>query len=117
MVDALRMYGFISQDVPTASTRGEVTGTLLSAMKRADYPAQAVARLPDSGRDLLRLVTEHGGTSGSLVNLEYRYRGTGSDVSLFWVALRSLMRLGLAYVLHGQERPYVVLAEGVASVT
>jgi len=31
----------------------------------------------------------------------------------FWVALRSLMRLGLAFVFHGQAKSYIVLAEGV----
>ncbi len=38
--------------------------------------------------------------------------GTGGSNS-FWAGLRSLMRLGLAYILHGQYKPYIILAEGV----
>ena len=110
----LKLYGFLDEGAQLGSTREERMATLLPILTQADYVSRAVACLPETGRDVLRRVIQGGGTSGNYFELLGDYVAVHRESNSFWAGLRSLMRLGLAYVFHGQYKPYVVLAQGVA---
>ena len=113
MADALKMLGFLERDVEVGCARAEVTATLLRVMTREDYLKRALTCVPQAGRELLGILASHGGTSGHFFDIQARYLALEREMVSFWVGLRSLMRLGLAFVFHGQAKSYIVLAEGV----
>jgi hypothetical protein len=112
----LRMAGILDEGVEMASDREQVMAVLLPVLTRPDYIRRAVATLPATGRDVLQRVIVRGGTSGNYYDLLDGYVSVHRESNSSWAGLRSLMRLGLAYVFHGQHKPYVVLAEGVSDV-
>ena len=83
-------------------------------MTMEDYIKRALAHLPQTGLEVLKLMIEHGGTSGNYFDILNIYTSSYHESNSFWAGLRSLMRLGLAFIFHGQHKPYVILAEGVA---
>jgi uncharacterized protein (DUF362 family) len=113
MASALKMHGFLDENVGVGSAREDIIGALLSVMSLPDYLDKAVASLPQTGQDVLRLLLTHGGTSGDYYDILREYLSSGRDSNSFWAGLRSLLRLGLAFLFHGQYKCYVVLAEGV----
>jgi hypothetical protein len=110
----LKLYGFMVEEVEIGNRRAEAMAVLIPILTHGDYVSRAVACLPETGRDLLRRVIQGGGTSGNYFDLLDDYVAVHRESNSFWAGLRSLMRLGLAYIFHGQHKPYVVLIEGVA---
>jgi hypothetical protein len=84
-------------------------------MAEETYIERAVACLPETGLEVLTLIKERGGTSGNYFDILNTYTAIHHESNSFWAGLRSLMRLGLAYLMHGQHKYYVILAEGVVS--
>ena len=113
--NALKMHGFLEVGTEVGTTRTEITATLLGVMKQQDYVKRTLACLPQTGLEVLQLVTERGGTSGNYFDILNEYVSAYHESNSFWAGLRSLMRLGLAFVFHGQHKPYVILAEGVVN--
>ena len=108
----LEQAGFVEQ-APPPGTRQAATAALLPVLTAEGYVARALQALPETGRDVLRRVIQRGGTSGSYYALLDDYVSEHRESNSWWAGLRSLMRLGLAYLFSGQHKPYIVLAEGV----
>ena len=116
IADALKMYHFLDEDKEVATSRMELTSMLLRVMGGGDYLRKAVACLPKQGRELLALLVSSGGTSGDFYRIRDEFVTGDRNLDHFWAGLRSVMRLGLAFLFHGQAKNYVVLAEGVTKV-
>jgi uncharacterized protein (DUF362 family) len=112
----LALAGLVGQET-LFETRQAATEALLAVLTGEGYVARALATLPETGRDVLQRIIQHGGTSGSYYDLLDNYVALHRESNSWWAGLRSLMRLGLAYILSGQHKPYIVLAEGVARST
>ena len=111
--NGLRMHGFVSERDSPAFGRDEATAQLLGITQRDGFIGRALGCLPDTGRWVLGLIVERGGTSGNYYDILSTYTAKADESNSFWAGLRSLMRLGLAFIFHGQYKPYIVLAEGV----
>ena len=107
----LKMHGFLPADAKLDSSRTDLTNTLLSVTTEESYIKRALAILPESGLEVLALIKEHGGTSGDYYDILNLYTAIHHESNSFWAGLRSMMRLGLAFIFHGQFKPYVILAE------
>jgi hypothetical protein len=108
------MHEFMSEEDSPAGGRDEATAQLLDVMQRDGFISRALECLPEAGRRVLHLIVERGGTSGNYYDILNTYTADTGESNSFWAGLRSLMRLGLAFLFHGQYKPYIVLAEGVA---
>ena len=109
----LRMYGFVSEKDTLASGRDEITAQLLGVMQTSDYVDRALKCLPEMGTRVLSLILARGGTSGGYFDILSTYTAESGESNSFWAGLRSLLRLGLAFIFHGQHKPYIILSEGV----
>ena len=109
----LRMYGFVPENGTLASGRDEITKQLVGVMQSSDYVHRALECLPEPGMRVLSLIIERGGTSGGYFDILDTYTAESGESNSFWAGLRSLLRLGLAFIFHGQHRSYVILSEGV----
>ncbi len=109
----LAMHGFLPDDAALDLPRTDLTRTLLRVMTEEDYTQRALACLPETGLEVLALIKGHGGTSGDYYDILNRYTAIHHESNSFWAGLRSMMRLGLAFLFGGQHKFYVVLAEGV----
>jgi uncharacterized protein (DUF362 family) len=113
--NGLRMHDFLPTSAELCSSRTELTETLLSIMAEVTYVERALACLPETGLEVLELIKQRGGTSGDYYDILNTYTAVHHESNSFWAGLRSLMRLGLAFLMHGQHKFYVILAEGVVS--
>jgi uncharacterized protein (DUF362 family) len=109
----LALVGVVDRET-AYDTRQAAMAALLPVLTGEGYVARALETLPETGRDVLRRVIQRGGTSGNYYALLDDYVSVHRESNSWWAGLRSLMRLGLAYIFHGQFKPYIVLAEGVA---
>ena len=109
----LKMHGFLPTDAVLDAARADLTHTLRKAMAEESYIKRALTCLPDSGLEVLALIKEHGGTSGDYYDILNRYTAIHRESNSFWAGLRSMTRLGLAFLFHGQHKFYVILAEGI----
>ena len=113
MTRALMAVGLAPADLPFGATRVELTSQLLTVVSKPGYYGRALERIHRPGLDLLRLIAQHGGTSGDFYSIANEFKQRTGDDYLFWPAHRSLTRLGLAYVFHGFNRSYFILPEGL----
>jgi hypothetical protein len=113
LFNGLRMHGFVPEGDSFPSSREEGVSRLLEVMQSDGFVEKALDCLPEMGRRVLGLIIAHGGTSGSYYDVLHAYTAGTTESNSFWAGLRSLMRLGLAFIFHGQYRPHIVLAEGV----
>lgn len=111
--NGLKMHGFLSERESIPSGREETMGKLCSVIEKGDYYKSALDLLPETGVRVLELVIDRGGTSGNYYDILHTYTSKTGESNSFWAGLRSLMRLGLAFIFHGQYKPYIILAEGV----
>ncbi|MFC1712507.1 DUF362 domain-containing protein [Candidatus Poribacteria bacterium] len=111
----LKFNGFLQQDKGMSSSRDEVVESILGIIKKEGYIEKALASLPETGLEVLELVKERGGTSGNYFDILDTYTSVHHESNSFWAGLRSMMRLGLAFLFHGQHKCYIILAEGVLS--
>lgn len=111
--NALKMHSFLQTDTELSSSREEITEVILGVMTKEDYIERSLSCLPETGLEVLELIKEHGGTSGDYFDILNTYTSLHHESNSFWAGLRSLMRLGLVFLLHGQHKCYVILAEGV----
>ncbi len=109
----LKMHGFLPANAALDLSRADLTHTLLSVTAEESYIKRALACLPETGLEVLSLIKDHGGTSGDYYDILNRYTAIYHETNAFWAGLRSLMRLGLAFLFHGQHKYYVILAEGI----
>jgi uncharacterized protein (DUF362 family) len=109
----LRMYGFVPEKDTLASGRDDISKQLLGVMRSSDYVHRALKCLPETGTRVLSLIIERGGTSGGYFDILDTYTAESGESNSFWAGLRSLLRLGLAFIFHGQHKPYIILSEGV----
>jgi len=87
---------------------------LLDRMSRPDYFGAALARLGNQARDLMKVILAEGGTSGDIYALQRSFGDRpGGDDYVFFPAMRDLIRFGLAYVIGGMNRTYVVVPAGL----
>ena len=111
--NGLQIHGFASEPDTLAEGRREATVQLLDIMLSDGFIKRALSSLPDTGRKVLKLIIERGGTSGDYFDILFAYTAGTGESNSFWAGLRSLMRLGLAFIFHGQHKPYIILSEGV----
>ena len=109
----LKIYGFLAQEAPPGTTKKEAISTLMGVMRKENYIERALELLPETGWTVLNLIMERGGTSGNYFDILHTYTDDTGESNSFWAGLRSMIRLGLVYVFHGQYKSYVLLAEGV----
>lgn len=113
--NALKIHGFIREDNDLGSSREEITENILSVMAQENYIERAIECLKQNGLEVLKLIVEHGGTSGNYFDILDIYVSVYKESNSFWAGLRSLMRLGLAYIFQGQYKNYIILTEGVTN--
>lgn len=113
IVSGLKLHGFIAADGENSTKREEMAGQIRSVIETDGYLKKALDSLPATGNRVLAMIIERGGTAGSFFDILHIYTDETGESNSFWAGLRSLMRLGLAYILHGQYKPYIILAEGV----
>ena len=111
----LKLHGFLPADTELGSSRAELNSTLLNVMEEGTYIERALVVLPETGLEVLALIKKSGGTSGNYYDILNTYTSIYHESNSFWAGLRSLMRLGLTYLTHGQHKYYVILAEGIVS--
>jgi hypothetical protein len=109
----LALAGFVNDDA-LPDSQGAALAFLLPVLTEEHYVRRALDCLPETGRDVLQRVILRGGTSGNYYDLLDDYVVIHRESNSWWAGLRSLMRLGLAFLFGGQHKPYIVLAEGVA---
>jgi uncharacterized protein (DUF362 family) len=109
----LQIHGFASEQDSLSTERREATTQLLEIMLSDGFITKAIRSLPDTGKAVLDLIIERGGTSGNYFDILFAYTSETGESNSFWAGLRSLMRLGLAFIFHGQHKPYIILSEGV----
>jgi hypothetical protein len=109
----LKICGFLAEETPLGTTKEETISTLMGAMEKENYIQRALEFLPETGWTVLNLILERGGTSGNYFDILHTYTDDTGESNSFGAGLRSMIRLGLAYVFHGQYKSYVLLAEGV----
>lgn len=112
----LKIYGFLAKEAPLGTTKEEAICTLMEVMEKENYIEKALELLPETGWTVLDIIMERGGTSGNYFDILHTYTDDTGESNSFWVGLRSMIRLGLAYVFHGQYKSYVLLAEGVVGL-
>jgi len=112
----LKVYGFLAEEAPLCTTKEETISTLMGVMEKENYIERALELLPETGWTVLNLIMERGGTSGNYFDILHTYTDDTGESNSFWAGLRSMIRLGLTYVFHGQYKSYVLLAEGVAGL-
>jgi uncharacterized protein (DUF362 family) len=112
--NGLKMYEFIPDNDPEPAGRFEVIDRLRDVIEHDGYFAKVMGLLPESGCKVLELIVERGGTAGNYYDILHTYTSVTGESNSFWAGLRSLMRLGLAFIFHGQYKPYILLAEGIA---
>ena len=108
------MYGLLDKENQMGNTRAEITNALLKVVTKGNYVERAVQCLPETGLSVPGLIVDRGGTAGNYFGILDEYVSHHRESNSFWAGLRSSMRLGLAFVFHGQHTPYIVLAEGLA---
>ena len=113
ILKGLQMYKFVTDEDAPASSRKEVTAQLLEVIDIDGYIEKALSCLPESGVRVLDLIIERGGTSGNFYDIINTYTAETNESNSFFAGLRSLTRLGLAFLFHGQFKPCILLAEGV----
>ena len=111
----LKMHGFLPIDVKLDSSRTGLTNTLFRITAEESFIKRALVYLPETGLAVLALIKEHGGTSGDYYDILNRYTAIHRESNSFWAGLRSMMRLGLAFLFHGQHKFYVILAAGMVN--
>lgn len=111
----LQLHGFIPESDAPAPARDDTRNQLLEIMQDGGYVARALDCLPDTGRRVLDLIIQQGGTSGNYFDILHTYTSETGESNSFWAGLRSLIRLGLAFIFQSQYEPYVVLLEGVTN--
>jgi len=112
----LKIYGFLAKEAPLGTTKEEAIPTLMEVMEKENYIEKALELLLETGWTVLDIIMERGGTSGNYFDILHTYTDDTGESNSFWVGLRSMIRLGLAYVFHGQYKSYVLLAEGVVGL-
>jgi hypothetical protein len=114
IADGLGMAGFLSEK--PEGPRETLTHSLCRVMESDGYLPRAVETLPEQGLAVLELVLNKGGTSGDYYEILDTYTAKTGESNSFWAGLRSLMRLGLAFLMHGHHKPYILLVEGLSAV-
>ena len=97
----------------------EERSTLLDMLGEAlsdGYLGRAMGQLNGHALALLETIIERGGTSGSMVDVQRTYAARGANWGTYYYpAERTLQRLGLAFAVDSDYRPYYLLPEGAAS--
>jgi uncharacterized protein (DUF362 family) len=115
ILDGLKYHQLWTGALPDGTSREETTAALLAVMGAEGYARSALQCLPTTGRAVLDLIIEKGGTSGNYYDMLRSYTAKTGESNSFWAGLRSLMRLGLAFLMHGHHKPYILLAQGVTA--
>ena len=109
---ALPLYGLVGADVVDSTDRGDLLGTLGDLIASEGYYRRALQGCTDLALELLGIIAEQGGTSGSLAGVEQAF-GQRFEPLYFYPSHRTLTRLGLAYAVDSATRPYYLLPEGL----
>jgi hypothetical protein len=109
---ALHLHGLVQPDSPKLEGRGVLLDMLAEVISSEEYYRRALAQCADYALDLLSIMVERGGTSGSIVAVSEAF-GERHDSLYCYPSHRLLTRLGLAYAVDGAWRNYYLLPEGV----
>jgi len=111
---ALHLYGLVESDIPKLEEREALPGVLAKVISSEGYYDRALAQCTDYALGLLGTIVEQGGTSGSIVAVGKTF-GERYESVYYYPSHRVLARLGLAYAVDSETRPYYLLSEGVVS--
>lgn len=109
----LQMQRFLPDGEFLSSERHDLSAQLLEVLRGDGFIGKALDCIPETGKAVLELIADRGGTSGDYFDILDTYTSKTGESNSFWAGLRSLMRLALAFIFHGQHKPYIVLAKGV----
>ena len=110
---ALHVYELVPEDTPILEQREALLTFLTEIISEPNYFTRALEKCTDCALDLLKIITEKGGTSGSPTEISATFKQTHNGL-YYHPSHRILTRLGLAYLVDGANRPYYLLAEGVS---
>ena len=109
---ALHLYGLVTMDAPELGGRDGLLDMLTGVITSEGYYESALVQCTEYASALLRIIVEHGGTSGSLGGVREAFNQQCEGI-YYYPSHRVLTRLGLAYAVDSTTRPYYLLPQGV----